>query len=84
MTSENYVGSAEYNEGFDLPGGFDMEVSHKLMKSYKDILGYLGEDPEREGLLDTPRRMARSMQYLTHGYKIDPKKIIVSAKFNEE
>lgn len=55
----------------------------RLMKSYKDVLGNLGEDPEREGLLKTPERVAKAMQFLTQGYFQDAKSIINSAKFHE-
>jgi len=54
-----------------------------LMKSYKDVLSQLGEDPEREGLLKTPERVAKAMQYLTQGYFQDAQSIINSAKFHE-
>ncbi|MGH2553775.1 MAG: GTP cyclohydrolase I FolE [Chitinophagaceae bacterium] len=55
-----------------------------LMKSYKDVLGHLGEDPEREGLLKSPERVAKAMQFLTQGYFQDANAIINSAKFHEE
>jgi GTP cyclohydrolase I len=51
---------------------------------YKNILVELGENPEREGLLKTPERVAKSLQFLTHGYDIDPVAILNSAKFKEE
>ncbi|UKT63526.1 GTP cyclohydrolase I FolE [Pedobacter mucosus] len=51
---------------------------------YKDILSQLGEDPEREGLLKTPERVAKSLQYLTHGYDIKPDEILRSAMFEED
>ncbi len=54
-----------------------------LKKSYKDVLGHLGEDPEREGLLKTPERIAKAMQFLTQGYFQDARGIINSAKFHE-
>lgn len=54
-----------------------------LIKNYKDVLGNLGEDPEREGLLKTPERVAKAMQFLTQGYSQDAKAIINSAKFHE-
>lgn len=84
MTSEEYLSSPEYNEGFDLPESLDPELTKKLSKSYLEVLTNLGEDPEREGLQKTPERVARSMQYLTHGYKIDPAKLLESAKFKED
>ncbi|MCC7317817.1 MAG: GTP cyclohydrolase I FolE [Bacteroidales bacterium] len=51
---------------------------------YRAILDLIGEDSQREGLLDTPRRVAKSIQFLTQGYDHDPKEILLSAKFKEE
>lgn len=62
---------------------YDEHVTTGLMGSYKEVLGLLGEDPEREGLLKTPERLAKAMQYLTQGYQLDAKAIINSAKFHE-
>ncbi len=62
---------------------YDEKATGGLMKNYKEILGFLGEDPEREGLLKTPERLAKAMQYLTQGYHLDAKAIINSAKFHE-
>ncbi|MBM3415467.1 MAG: GTP cyclohydrolase I FolE [Bacteroidetes bacterium] len=59
------------------------ESLNGLIKSYRDVLGNLGEDPDREGLLKTPERMAKAMQFLTQGYFQDAKAIINSAKFHE-
>lgn len=53
------------------------------MENYKEVLDLLGEDSEREGLLKTPERLAKAMQYLTQGYHLDAKAIINSAKFHE-
>ncbi len=63
---------------------YDEDVTAKLMTSYKDTLTHLGEDPEREGLLKTPERVAKAMQFLTQGYQIDAKAILNSAKFHED
>lgn len=63
---------------------FDAEKTAKLQEHYKAILELLGEDPRREGLLKTPERMAKSMQYLTQGYRQDPMEILLSAKFKED
>jgi GTP cyclohydrolase I len=51
---------------------------------YKDILGQLGEDPGREGLLKTPERVAKALQYLTHGYDLNPSEILRGAMFKED
>ncbi len=63
---------------------YNPQVTEKLMEHYKAILGLLGEDPEREGLLKTPERVAKAMQFLTKGYNEDPDEIIKSAIFREE
>ena len=60
------------------------EITAALEKHYSAILTLLGEDSSREGLLKTPARVARSMQFLTQGYDIDPREILNSAKFREE
>ena len=59
-------------------------VQEELAKHYKEILRLLGEDPDREGLLKTPKRVAKAMQFLTYGYEIDPAEILQSAMFKEE
>lgn len=60
------------------------EKVQKLMGHYKEILFLLGEDPEREGLLKTPERVAKAMLTLTRGYDMDPKSVLNAAKFQEE
>ncbi len=55
-----------------------------LQRCYHEILGLLGEDPEREGLQKTPLRVAKAMLTLTRGYREDPKAILNSAKFKED
>ncbi len=55
-----------------------------MAKNYKEILGLLGENTDREGLLKTPYRIAKAMQFITHGSKQDAKEILNSAKFHEE
>lgn len=55
-----------------------------LANKYRVILEEIGETPEREGLAKTPERVAKAMQYLTHGYDLDPAEILKSAMFKEE
>ena len=62
-----------YREGLDA-----------LAKHYKEILTLLGEDPEREGLLKTPMRVAKAMQTLTRGYEMDAHKVLTDALFKED
>ena len=63
---------------------FDEATTAELAKNYENILRLLGEDPQWEGLLKTPLRVAKSMQFLTHGYTLDPVEILNSARFKEE
>ncbi|MEO5943635.1 MAG: GTP cyclohydrolase I FolE [Ferruginibacter sp.] len=63
---------------------YDDDVTASLMKNYKAAIESLGEDAEREGLIKTPERMAKAMQYLTQGYGLDANAILESAKFHED
>lgn len=63
---------------------FDDETSNRLAELYKETLTLLGEDVTREGLVKTPMRVAKSMQFLTQGYHADPEEILRSAMFREE
>ena len=62
---------------------YDPEVTKGLMKNYRESISLLGENPEREGLLKTPERMAKAMQFVTQGYHQDATAILDSAKFHE-
>ncbi|MBK8140158.1 MAG: GTP cyclohydrolase I FolE [Chitinophagaceae bacterium] len=63
---------------------YDEQTTTGLIKSYKEAIALLGEDPEREGLQKTPERVAKAMQYLTQGYQLDAHAILNSAKFHED
>lgn len=63
---------------------YDQKVIDKLKDKYETILEDIGENPEREGLLKTPERVAKAIQYLTHGYDLDPSEILRSAMFSED
>lgn len=67
------------NPETDFRPGLDELASH-----YKNILQLLGEDPEREGLVKTPMRVAKAMQILTRGYTQDPHKVLTDALFEEK
>ncbi len=75
---ENQVG------GYDRIERWDDETTSKLTEYYQGVLGLLGEDAQREGLKDTPVRVAKSMQFLTQGYGTDPADILKSAIFHED
>ncbi len=63
---------------------YDDEVTKNLIANYRNTIAELGEDPEREGLLKTPERIAKAMQYLTQGYQQDASEVLRSAMFKEE
>jgi GTP cyclohydrolase I len=63
---------------------YDDNVTQGLIKTYKESISLIGEDPEREGLVKTPERIAKAMQFMTQGYAQDARAILDSAKFHEE
>jgi GTP cyclohydrolase I len=71
-------------DGYEKIDLYNYENVDKLSHHYKAILNLIGEDPDREGLQKTPERVAKSIQFLTHGYLLDPVEILNSAKFQEE
>lgn len=71
------------NSIYDYPNLSEDQLN-ELAGSYKNVLTYVGENPDREGLIKTPMRAAKSMDFLTHGYRQDPKKILESALFHED
>lgn len=71
-------------DGYEKIDLYNQSTIQKLSKNYKEVLTLIGEDPEREGLKDTPKRVAKAMQFLTHGYSLDPEEILRSAMFQED
>lgn len=63
---------------------YDEACTEALSAHFKEVLSHIGEDTEREGLLKTPERVAKAMQYLTQGYDQDPAEILKSAMFAEK
>ena len=63
---------------------YNEEQTKGLSSLYREVLKTLGEDPDREGLIKTPERVAKAMQFLTQGYHQDPKAILTSAMFREQ
>ncbi len=62
---------------------YHQETTDGLTKNYKEIIESIGEDPNREGIVKTPERAAKAMQFLTQGYSMDAEKILKKAVFNE-
>jgi len=63
---------------------YNQERIDSLKDNYHNVLTQIGEDPDREGLLKTPERVAKAMLYLTHGYELNAEEILNSAKFKED
>lgn len=59
-------------------------IQDEIAGHYREIIRLLGENTEREGLLKTPHRVAKAMQFMTYGYQVDPREILKSAMFQEE
>ncbi len=84
IDKEKILMSYDANEGYEKLDLYNGENVKKLSEHYKGILDLIGEDADREGLSKTPERVAKSMQFLTHGYLLDPVEILNSAKFKED
>jgi GTP cyclohydrolase I len=79
MAQEN-----EMNGGYSKIDRYDAPKVERMAEKVRGILEELGEDPQREGLVKTPERAAKALQFLTHGYMLDPAQILKSAMFREE
>ncbi|MEM9549090.1 MAG: GTP cyclohydrolase I FolE [Bacteroidota bacterium] len=63
---------------------YDSEITETIQNRYADILDAIGENKGREGLLKTPERASKAIQFLTHGYRLNPKEILETALFHED
>lgn len=63
---------------------YDPLLTKTIQERYADILDSIGEDKDREGLLKTPERASKAIQFLTHGYDLNPREILESALFKED
>jgi len=85
MNNDNNIPDRDEGiSGYQKIDRYNPELIQNLSASYLDVLKQIGENPEREGLLKTPERIAKAMLYLTHGYDLDAKAILESAMFKEE
>ncbi|MGN0003968.1 MAG: GTP cyclohydrolase I FolE [Sphingobacterium composti] len=77
----------DFNEeldGYKKIDQYNTEQVDRIANHYSDILDALGENPNREGLLKTPERVAKALQFLTHGYDINAAEVLRSAMFEED
>jgi GTP cyclohydrolase I len=70
--------------GYSKTEQYDEKVTDGLIENYKHAIDLLGENSSREGLLKTPERVAKAMQFMTQGYNLDAHAILDSAKFHED
>ncbi|HRG38977.1 MAG TPA: GTP cyclohydrolase I FolE [Bacteroidia bacterium] len=80
------MGHDEFDDvdGYQKIDRYNLKLVNEIASKYKTILTDIGENPQREGLLKTPERVAKAMQYLTHGYDLNPHEILKSALFKED
>ncbi|MBK7110202.1 MAG: GTP cyclohydrolase I FolE [Chitinophagales bacterium] len=71
-------------EGYTRQENYNPEITEKLIGHYSGIIDSIGEDVTREGLLKTPERIAKAVQYMTQGYSLDAEAVVRSAMFHEE
>ena len=84
MPSDHHVAEEDFELREEMQAILEPQslAGTSLQDLMREMLVRLGEDPERDGLRDTPERMERSMQYLTKGYQEDPEEILLGAMFN--
>jgi len=75
---------SDNTNGYERIDLYDEAATRELSSHYEKILKIIGEDPNREGLDKTPERVAKAMQFLLQGYKMDPVEILQSAMFKED
>ncbi|RYZ96928.1 MAG: GTP cyclohydrolase I FolE [Sphingobacteriaceae bacterium] len=85
MNKENHIPDRDDDvDGYQKIDRYNPALIESLSGHYHDVLKQIGENPEREGLLKTPERVAKAMLYLTHGYDLNATDIMNSAMFKEE
>ena len=84
MDLNKEMGQQNEMDGYSKIDAYNPELIKKLSVHYYEILKLIGEDPNREGLIKTPERVAKALQFLTHGYDLNPEEILKSAMFKED
>lgn len=81
---QNYKNQDDEMDGYERVDQYNPDIIKKIANNYSSILSDLGEDVNREGLAKTPERVAKALQFLTHGYDLSPEDILKSAMFKED
>lgn len=84
MIIQNMMDDYQIKDGYEKRDLYNQKAITELAHHYHEILRLIGEDPDREGLAKTPERVAKAMQFLTHGYDLNPEEILRSAMFKED
>lgn len=84
MTLNKQMSEENEMDGYAKIDQYNPVAIRNIAENYRAILKEIGEDPDREGLEKTPERVAKALQFLTHGYNLDPAEILRSAMFREE
>lgn len=84
MNKFDHLDEEEILNGYTKIDRYNQDKIDDIARHYAAILPQLGEDPSREGLLKTPERVAKALQFLTQGYDMDPATILKSAMFKED
>ncbi|MDY0101648.1 MAG: GTP cyclohydrolase I FolE [Lentimicrobium sp.] len=84
MIIQNMMDDYQIKDGYEKRDLYNQKTITELAHHYHEILRLIGEDPDREGLAKTPERVAKAMQFLTHGYDLVPEEILRSAMFKED
>lgn len=71
-------------DGYEKVEQYNQKTIQALEHHYKEVITLIGENPQREGLVKTPERVAKALQFLTHGYDLDGSEILKSAMFKED
>jgi len=82
LNKEMYFDNAM--DGYEKHDVYNPKLINEIASAYKRVIKAIGENPEREGLIETPQRVAKALQFLTHGYDLNPKEILKSAMFKED
>lgn len=82
LNKEMYVDNTM--DGYEKLDVYNPVLIEEIASSYRKVLKAIGEDPDREGLVKTPERVAKALQFLTHGYDLNPREILMSARFKED
>ncbi len=84
LKHQNHYDFEDELAGYERVDQYDSEKISRIANNYKGILNDLGENISRQGLEKTPERVAKALQFLTHGYDVNPVAILQSAMFDED